>query len=511
MTQLLTPELDVAAIDVEEGFNARKHMDPEALKRLASSVERTGVVEPIVVKPGVEGRYTVTAGHRRLAAAEAAGLKRVPVVVRDGTDARTASFVENVHREKLNAIEEAEGLEALAKDLKLTTNKAIAEEVAMSAAWVGTRRRLLKLPPKVQEAIARGVVPIDGEAVLREVAAVSPRIAECVCEVFERHETETGDFIRDFGELLYVVADEEVDDPPTALDPRAIRFSQVFEDQAQRDQSAARYLAAVSYAGGTKSDPIISLGEDELNAARAARVLLEYKDKAGDFSYDVTFLTDKVMAADLVLRAIERKEKEAKKFEKERKKAAAKAGEDPDTKEQKRRAKERADAKKERQEQQEAARGFNDRVGRNLMKRRGAQSRKKFGLARMKAVAISLIHHDRSLAAAGLRLVMPQLQGLQTEAGAEQADGQVSYATASQANEYLIGKVEAAKSQAEIVELLADAQIAAILADDDAVDPGEGSYRHDPAEDRVREILADEIKEVAPRRSPKQRKEEQAS
>ncbi len=54
----------------------------------------------------------------------------------------------------------------------------------------------------------------------------------------------------------------------------------------------------------------------------------------------------------------------------------------------------------------------------------------------MKAVAISLIHHDRSLAAAGLRLVMPQLQGLQTEAGAEQADGQVSYVTAGQANEY---------------------------------------------------------------------------
>ena len=51
MTQLLTPELDVETIDVEEGLNARKHMDPDALKRLASSVKRTGVVEPIVVSP----------------------------------------------------------------------------------------------------------------------------------------------------------------------------------------------------------------------------------------------------------------------------------------------------------------------------------------------------------------------------------------------------------------------------------------------------------------------------
>jgi hypothetical protein len=142
------------------------------------------------------------------------------------------------------------------------------------------------------------------------------------------------------------------------------------------------------------------------------------------------------------------------------------------------------------------------------MKRRGAQSRKKFGLARMKAVAISLLLHDRTLAAAGLRLVMPQLQGLQTDTGAE-SDGKVSYATAGQANEYLIGKVEEAKSQAEIVELLADAKIAALLADDDALEPGESVFHHDPSEDRVKEILADEIKEVAPRRSPKQKKEEE--
>jgi len=162
MTQLLTPELDVSTIDVEKGLNARRHIDPDALERLASSVKRTGIVEPIVVRPTGKGRFTVTAGHRRLSAAKVAGLKKVPVVVRDSGDARTAAFVENVHREKLNPVEEAEGLEALAKDMKLTTNKAIAEEVAMSTAWVGSRRRLLKLPTKVQEAIAKGTVPVDG-------------------------------------------------------------------------------------------------------------------------------------------------------------------------------------------------------------------------------------------------------------------------------------------------------------------------------------------------------------
>ncbi|HVQ59478.1 MAG TPA: ParB/RepB/Spo0J family partition protein [Solirubrobacterales bacterium] len=511
MTQLLTPELDVSAIDVEEGLNARKHIDPDALKRLADSIKRTGIVEPIVVRPHEKGRYTVTAGHRRLEAAKVVGLKQVPVVVRDSPDARVAGFVENVHREKLNAIEEAEGLEALAVDLKLATNKALAEEVAMSSAWVGSRRRLLKLPAKVQEAIGKGSIPVEAEPVLRKVAAASTRIAECVCEVFERHESESSDFVRDFPELLYAVADGDFPDPPTMLEPHTVRFSQVFDDQAKRDEYASRYRAAVRHAGGPKGDPTIRLGDPELAAARAAHVLLEYKGKTGDYSYEVTFLTDKVMAADLVVRAIERKEKEAKELEKEFKKSAAKAGESPDTKEQKKRAAEQAAAKKEQKERQEAARSYNDRVGRNLIKRRGAQSRKKFGLARMKAAAIALLLHDRTLAAAGLRLVMPQLQGLQTEAGAGQSNGEVSYATAGQANEYLLGRIDEAKSQAEIVELISDAQIAAILADDDALDTGEGTYHFDPAEDQVQEILAEEIKEVAPRRSPKQRKEVEAN
>lgn len=516
MTQLLTPELDVSTIDVEKGLNARRHIDPDALERLANSVKRTGIVEPIVVRPTGKGRFTVTAGHRRLSAAKVAGLKKVPVVVRDSGDARTAAFVENVHREKLNPVEEAEGLEALAKDMKLTTNKAIAEEVAMSTAWVGSRRRLLKLPTQVQEAIAKGTVPVDGEPLLRLAAAASPRIAECVCEVFKGGQSETGDFVRDFAELLYLAADEDFDDPPTMLDPHAITFSHVFDDQAKRDEYAARYRAAVRHAGGPKGDPTIRLGDPELAAARAAHVLLEYKDKAGEYAYEVNFITDKEMAADLVIRAIERKEKEAKEFEKQLKKSegsaakTGKAAKGQEGKEEKKRAEEQAAAKKERLERQEAARSYNDRIGRNLMKRRGAQSRKKFGLARMKAVAISLLLHDRTLGAAGLRLVMPQLQGLQTETGAE-SDGKVSYATAAQANEYLIGKVEEAKSQAEIVELLADAKIAALLADDDALEAGESVFHHDPSEDRVKEILADEIKEVAPRRSPKQKKEEKVT
>lgn len=514
MNELLTPEVEVDAIDVDPDFNARKTIDPEKLKRLAASFQSTGLVEPIVLVPGEKGRFKLVAGERRLKAAQMAGLKRVPYTIYKGKNPRTASFVENVHREKLNAIEEAEGLEALATELGLTTNKALAEEVDMSSAWVGTRRRLLKLPDGAQAAIAKNSVPIEAEPLLRKVAAASPRIAECVCELFEQGDSETGDFVRDFDELIYGVADGKVGDAPLMLDPHAVPFAEVIDDQAQRDDLAARYRAAARIGGKVST---IRLGDAEITAARAARVLLELDGESGTFAYSIAYITDKEMAADLVVRAVERREKEKKALDRKLKREATKrakesggADQGPDEKEQERIAKEREEAEKEEREQRDAARGYNERIGRNLMDRRSAQARKKYGLARTKAVAISLLHNSRSLPGAGLRLVMPQLKGTQTSTDSEQP-AEASYATTGQALEYLVGKVEGAKSQSEVIELITDAQIAAVLADHDAFDAGEDSYHHDPAAEKVEELLADEIKELAPRRSPKQRKEDEES
>jgi hypothetical protein len=215
--------------------------------------------------------------------------------------------------------------------------------------------------------------------------------------------------------------------------------------------------------------------------------------------------------------AIERAEKEKKRREKEEKKRAKEAGDSPDNgnapsnaKDESEWAKKREAAKKEAEERREAAAAFNDRLGHTLMKHRTVEARKKFGLPRAKAAAIALVRHDRELAAAGLRLILPQLQQGQIENdGDETKTGKVTYATTTQAMEFLVGKIEDCKSISEVNEWVALAQIAAALADADAVKPGEGgTYRHDPAEAQVKEMLAEEIKAVKPRRSPKQRKEE---
>ena len=93
MTDLATPLLEVDKIEVVEGFNPRTHMDPDALARLAGSLGKTDVVQPLTVRPIEGGKFAVIAGHRRLEAAKMAGIEKVPVHVRESGDALTAALV----------------------------------------------------------------------------------------------------------------------------------------------------------------------------------------------------------------------------------------------------------------------------------------------------------------------------------------------------------------------------------------------------------------------------------
>ncbi|MFP5387841.1 MAG: ParB/RepB/Spo0J family partition protein, partial [Thermoleophilia bacterium] len=114
MTDVKTPRVPISKIDVEEGFNARTHMDEKELEGLAASLGSAGVVQPLSVRPGKGDRFTLVAGHRRLAAAPQAGLKDVPIVVSEG-NAHLSSLVENIHREELDPIDAALGMRALAE------------------------------------------------------------------------------------------------------------------------------------------------------------------------------------------------------------------------------------------------------------------------------------------------------------------------------------------------------------------------------------------------------------
>lgn len=135
----------------------REKFDIDELENLAASVREHGVIQPLIVSPGKNGVYTLIAGERRLQAARKAGLKTVPVVIRHATDQQLLelALIENVQRADLNAIEEAEAYQHLAKEFKLS-HETIATRVGKSRVAVTNTLRLLDASAAVKQALVDG-------------------------------------------------------------------------------------------------------------------------------------------------------------------------------------------------------------------------------------------------------------------------------------------------------------------------------------------------------------------
>jgi ParB family chromosome partitioning protein len=134
----------------------RKHFDEPSLAELAASIREHGIIEPILVRRE-GGSYRILAGERRWRAAQRAGLREIPAVVREATDreAFELALVENLQREDLNAIEEAEAYDILVTDHSLTQEE-IAKRVGKERSTVANALRLLKLPESVRDALRDG-------------------------------------------------------------------------------------------------------------------------------------------------------------------------------------------------------------------------------------------------------------------------------------------------------------------------------------------------------------------
>jgi len=135
----------------------RTQFDPEALTALAASIEASGVVQPLLVRPLPDGSYELVAGERRWRAAQQAGLEKVPAVVRDQEQAERlqAALIENMVREDLNPIEEARACAALVEELGLTKEE-LARRVGRSRPAVSNLIRLLELPDEMLTALEAG-------------------------------------------------------------------------------------------------------------------------------------------------------------------------------------------------------------------------------------------------------------------------------------------------------------------------------------------------------------------
>lgn len=152
----------------------RKVMDEEKIAQLAESMEQHGVIQPLIVRAIGMDRYQIVAGERRWRAARVAGLKELPVIIKEYSDKETAeiALVENLQREDLNPMEEAEGYQALMETYHMTQEE-VAKRVGKSRPAVANALRLMQLPDDVMDLVkwgqlsaghARALIPLGSRA-----------------------------------------------------------------------------------------------------------------------------------------------------------------------------------------------------------------------------------------------------------------------------------------------------------------------------------------------------------
>ena len=163
----------------------RRIVEESALEELAHSVRARGIVQPIVVRPSVAGTFEIVAGERRWRAAQMAGMDEVPAVVRDCSDQEAAAIalIENIQREDLNPIEEAQGYRTLAEEFGLT-HQELADAVGRSRSAVSNAMRLLDLNEDVRMMVENGDLEMGHARAL--LALSGPAQSEAAAEVARR-------------------------------------------------------------------------------------------------------------------------------------------------------------------------------------------------------------------------------------------------------------------------------------------------------------------------------------
>ena len=137
----------------------RTHFDPAALNELIASIKEIGILQPPVVRQTTPGKYELVMGERRFRAAKAAGLKTIPVIIRQTPDNELLreALIENIHRSQLNALEEAAAYSQLLTDFNCTHDE-LAQKLGRSRPLISNTIRLMNLPTSVQQKLALGVL-----------------------------------------------------------------------------------------------------------------------------------------------------------------------------------------------------------------------------------------------------------------------------------------------------------------------------------------------------------------
>jgi ParB/RepB/Spo0J family partition protein len=494
VVDLTTPEVDIDLVHVVDGYNPRKLMDKDKLARMASSMRKVGMLKPLLVV-AVGDHFELVAGERRHKAAHDAELKKVPITVRPDGDRELMTATENSHHEDLDPVAQARTWQMVAEAHGLKTYKQIAEAVDDTTDGVGKHLRILKLPERVQGYFEEGIVPLDGERPLRDVARISPRIAECICEVAKREKVKPSRFVGDFGTLLLRVPETKFDDPPTMIPVWGTVGELVADPEA-----AAKLMSRLDdlWGQGSGRTHRLTFSEEEIDQARAAKVLLEYKRDG--YAATQRFICDAGYADDLVERAVSRieaqvtadRERRAKLAEES---AAAAEGVDPAADEEEQEKQRKKALAKLKREEKKAEKGrqeslaHNEEAGRKLVRRHGGKACGQRAKVRF-GVLVDLILEDYPQLGRGLRLVLPQLRELDGD--------EVKYVTADKATAYLREKAVGAATVEEGIEYLIEAIVADQVADISVLPRGQQFGPYVQLDEDELKALEPDIKAITP-------------
>lgn len=194
-------------------YQPRREMNPEALDDLANSIRAQGVIQPIVVRHVLGGRYEIVAGERRWRASQLAGLKEIPAIVKDIPDeaAVAIALIENIQRESLNPIEESIALQRLLEEFSMT-HQQVADAVGKSRASVTNLLRLLTLTEEVKTMLEHGDIEMGhARTLLTLPAAIQLEAAQTIVE--------KGLSVRQTEELVRRLQIPKLPEIPKSVDP----------------------------------------------------------------------------------------------------------------------------------------------------------------------------------------------------------------------------------------------------------------------------------------------------
>ncbi len=237
----------------------RRHFDDAALDELAASLVQSGMIQPIVVRPRDSSGYQIVAGERRWRAAQRAQLHEVPVLVRTLDDAATLelAIVENVQRQDLNAIEEADSYRRLARDYG-HTQETLAKIVGKSRSHIANLLRLLDLPEEVRTALADGRLSMGHARALANATDPVALAHEVIRRALSVRETE---------ELARGSKRRRV--PATAVaKPRSADTDIVMLERQLRDQLGLKVAIAHGDKGGSVTIAYASLDQLDMLCQR---------------------------------------------------------------------------------------------------------------------------------------------------------------------------------------------------------------------------------------------------